>query len=281
MPEGHTIHRLARDHSRDFVGQSLAVSSPQGRFLAGAATLDGRRLRRVQAYGKHLFYLWQEAPILHVHLGLFGSFRLWPAPPPEPRPSVQLRLAGAAVAADLVGATTCELITPRRQREILDRLGPDVLARGADLERAWQRLGRSAAPIGMALLDQRILAGVGNVYRAEALFVNGIHPERPANTLTREEFGALWGTLVRMLRQGVRDRRIVTVHPSDRVGPRGATVRPQDAFYVYHQETCRRCGGLVRSWPLGTRQAYACEQCQPPVARNGVVGAGCQSVLEG
>jgi endonuclease-8 len=117
------------------------------------------------------------------------------------------------------------------------------------------------------LLDQHILSGVGNVYRLEALFVNGIHPERPANTLSRADFDALWDTLGTMLRQGVEDRRIVTVHPSERslAGHDGLeAVGPEDAFYVYHQRSCRRCGSPVRAWRVGGRPAYACERCQPP-----------------
>lgn len=267
MPEGHTIHRLARDHARALAGQVLHVTSPQGRRASVAAVLDQHPLEAVAAYGKHLFYDWRDAPSLHVHLGLFGSFREFPSPPPPPRPSVQLRLEGPRATVDLVGATVCELVDPARRAQIVGRLGPDLLvdARASDdAERVWQHLSRSPVPIGVALLDQRVLSGVGNVYRAEALFVNGIHPERPANSLSRAEFDAVWDTLRRMLRQGVEDRRIVTVHPAERAaaGPDGA-VAPADAFYVYMQQCCRRCGGPIRAWRLGTRTAYACERCQP------------------
>lgn len=264
MPEGHTIHRLAREHARALAGQTVSVTSPQGRFVDLAAQLDGHRLERVEALGKHLFYWWQAAPILHVHLGLIGSFSEFPAPPPPPRPSVQLRLASPIAAVDLVGATTRELIDDETYERISARLGPDVLAAQADPERAWSLLHRRQAPIGAALLDQHILAGVGNVYRAEALFVNGIHPARPASSLTRAEFDGLWATLVRMLRQGVTDRRIVTVHPSERSTTDPRHVTPEEAFYVYKQHTCKRCGSPVRSWQLGPRRAYACERCQPP-----------------
>jgi formamidopyrimidine-DNA glycosylase len=132
---------------------------------------------------------------------------------------------------------------------------------------AWHRLSRRAIPIGQALLDQQILSGVGNVYRAEALFVNGIHPQRAASSLSRAEFDALWQTLASMLRQGVADRRIITVHPSERNGSADAsveTIAPEDAFYVYKRDHCRRCGTPIRAWPLGPRRAYACERCQPP-----------------
>jgi formamidopyrimidine-DNA glycosylase len=251
VPEGHEIHGLALEHARDLAGRRIAVSSPQGRHPELSAVLDGHLLEQVEAYGKHLFYTWRDAPFLHIHLGLIGSFEHHSAPPPAPRQSVQLRLASSQAAADLVGATTCELLRAPDRQAILDRLGPDVLAADADPERAWQRLTRRALPIGVALLDQRILAGVGNVYRAEALFVCGIHPARPTTSLQRTEFDHLWTTLVRMLRQGVADRRINTVHPSE-----------GDGLYVYKQPHCRRCGGPVRMWSMGVRRTYACETCQ-------------------
>jgi endonuclease-8 len=265
MPEGHTIHRLAFEHARDLAGDTLSVSSPQGRQADVAAVLDGHLLEHVEAHGKHLFYHWRCAPVLHIHLGLIGSFRESVPPPPPPGPNVQLRMAGSRATVDLLGATTRELIDAVRQQEILDRLGPDPLDSNADPQRAWERLSRRTIPIAAALLDQRILSGVGNVYRAEALFVTGIHPQRPANTLTRAEFDNLWHTLVAMLRQGVADRRIITVHASERVAAVDGveSVAPEDTFYVYQQEHCRRCGSPIRAWPIGPRRAYACERCQP------------------
>jgi endonuclease-8 len=267
MPEGHTIHRLALDHQRDLAGDVVSVSSPQGRHPALAALLDGLYLERVEALGKHLFYHWRDGPMLHIHLGLIGHFGTHPSPPPAPKSSTQLRLAGSRATVDLFGATTTELVDDERLAQIRARLGPDVLAADADPERAWHRLSRRAIPIGQALLDQQILSGVGNVYRAEALFVNGIHPQRAASSLSRAEFDALWQTLASMLRQGVADRRIITVHPSERNGSADAsveTIAPEDAFYVYKRDHCRRCGTPIRAWPLGPRRAYACERCQPP-----------------
>jgi endonuclease VIII len=261
VPEGHTIHRLALDHARLLSGKKVRVSSPQGRHPQLSAVLDGHVLQNVEALGKHLFYHWRGAPILHIHLGLIGSFRESSLPP---GPSVQLRLASATQAVDLVGATTCELIDAPRRQEILDRLGPDLLAHDANPELAWQRLEKRSIPIAAALLDQRILSGVGNVYRAEALFINGIHPLRPANTLTRAEFQNLWATLATMLRQGVEDRRIITVHASERTAGGLDTVAPEDTFYVYKQQYCRRCASPISMLALGPRRAYACEHCQPP-----------------
>jgi endonuclease VIII len=269
MPEGHTIHRLALDHQQELAGDVLAVSSPQGRHTHLAAVLDGHVLERVEAHGKHLFYDWLDAPSLHVHLGLVGRFRQHRSPPPPASSTVQLRLEGRRAAVDLVGATTCELVNQSGRELILARLGPDLLADEDTPERAWTRLSHRSVPIAAALLDQRNLSGVGNVYRSEALFLNAIHPERPASSLTRAEFDRLWATLRTLLRQGVEDRRIVTVHPSERSsgGDGLADVGPEDSFYVYKQQRCRRCGTPIHVWPLAGRRVYACELCQPPPAR--------------
>jgi endonuclease-8 len=114
MPEGHTIHRVARDHRHRFAGQPLEVTSPQGRFRAGATKLDGLVLEKVEAYGKHLFYWWEASQILHVHLGLYGKFRNHRCPPPQPRGAVRLRVVGRSHAFDLNGPTACEIITVKK-----------------------------------------------------------------------------------------------------------------------------------------------------------------------
>jgi endonuclease-8 len=271
MPEGHTIHRLAREHTRVLAGHVLHVSSPQGRHTALAAALDQHLLEHVDAHGKHLFYCWRNAPVLHIHLGLFGSFRESGLGGLPPTPSAQLRIEGPTTTVELVGASTCELVDNVRRDQILSRLGPDLLDASADAERAWERLRRRSTPIATVLINQQVMSGVGNVYRLEALFVNGIHPERPANSLSRAEFDALWATLRTMLRHGVEEHRIVTVHPSERTGAGSngvESVGPEDAFYVYQQHRCRRCGGPVRAWRLGARTVYACERCQPQSARS-------------
>ncbi len=263
MPEGHTIHRLARDHTALLAGQALRVTSPQGRFAEGAARLDGQRLERVTAYGKHLFYEWAGGEVVHVHLGLFGRFFTHTTPGPVPRETVRLRLTGRATTVDLVGATECELIDPAGVDAIIARLGPDPLRPDGDPERAWPKLQRRASPVGLALMDQSVVAGVGNVYRAEALFVHRIHPLVPARAVTHEEWTAIWRTLTRWLRQGVEDQVIITVPPAE-IGKPRRRIAKGEALYVYKRDHCRVCGTEVRRWDLGGRWAYACESCQPP-----------------
>jgi len=262
VPEGHTIHRLAIDHRKDLGGRITAVSSPQGRVTESAALVDGRTLVDVDPYGKHLFYRWDNDVVIHVHLGLFGKFGRQASPGDVPRDTVRLRIAGPEWTVDLVGPTDCSIVTPDDERAIRARLGPDPIRKDADADLAWARLSKRRIPIGQALLDQQVIAGVGNVYRAEALFVHGIHPERPANQLTRSEFDALWSTLVAMLRQGVKDRRIITVDPKEFGAPR-SKIRSKEAVFVYKQERCRRCETAIDRWDLAGRWAYACRTCQP------------------
>ena len=260
MPEGHTLHRLALDHRKLLLGREVKASSPQGRFEEGAAAIDGQKLVAVEAHGKHLFYDFEGGLMVHVHLGLFGRFRRRKVPFAEPRGAVRLRLATATACVDLSGPTACALITSKERGKLLARLGPDLLRDDADPALAWGRIRRSRRAIGALLLDQSVLSGVGNVYRAEGLFVAGIHPAIAGRALANEDFTRLWTTLAGMLRDGVRDRRIVTTaHPEGGA----ARVRRGERTWVYKQASCRRCGGPVTCWALAARTMYACEACQP------------------
>jgi endonuclease VIII len=261
MPEGHTIHRAARAHTRLLAGAPVGAASPQGRFTEGAAILDGRQLHGVDAHGKHLFYRFAGPLVLHVHLGLFGTFRTHRGEPPDPRGAIRLRLTAPDIAVDLRGPTACELMEPDDEARLLARLGPDPLRADADPDQAWARIHRSTRSIGALIMDQSVIAGVGNVYRAEALHVEGIHPERTGRSITRDEFDALWGTTVRMLNDGVRSGRIVTVTAEDAGKPR-SRLRRGERTYVYRQQECRRCGTAIVPWTIAGRRAWACGTCQ-------------------
>lgn len=263
MPEGHTIHRIAQDHTPILVGGPVAVSSPQGRFAPAAKLVDGVALKRIEPYGKHLFYWWENGFVGHVHLGLFGKYRVFGGPGPFPaQGQVRMRLATDAGTIDLAGPTDCSLGNAFGRDAIVSRLGPDPLRRDAKPEVAIERMAKSKLPIGAVLLDQRVLAGVGNVYRAEALFVNGIHPQRITNTCTPEELRTMWDTITAMLRQGVKDDRIVTVDRRRIPIPPGK-FRRGDTTYVYHRDICLKCGTPVRTVKLGGRSCYFCPTCQP------------------
>ena len=129
MPEGHTVRRLALDQGELFAGTPLAVSSPQGKFV-GAHLVDGRVLLRTEAYGKHLFYVFPDDRLVHVHLGLYGKYAVGSLPPPEPRGLIRMRLVGETHWADLRGPGACEVLDPAQVADLIARQGPDPLRPG-------------------------------------------------------------------------------------------------------------------------------------------------------
>ena len=257
MPEGHLVHRLARN-LHPFVGRAVHASSPQGRFAAGAQAIDGAELESADAYGKHLLVGFRDE-FLHIHLGRAGSMTAVDAAT-EAGPTVRLRLdfVGSDGAWQLVGPTICELIGPEQRAALLKRLGPDPL-RSDDPEPAFARIRKRQTPIGALLLDQGIIAGAGNVFRAEILHLCRIHPDRPGASLHDDDLSCLWDTLSRLMKRAMEQGRIVTAGPDALSAlESGGTGR-----FVYRQDNCGACGGGIKSWALGGRTAYACEACQP------------------
>jgi endonuclease-8 len=261
MPEGHTVHRLARDHAKWFAGQRLKISSPQGRFEAESRLLDGTTLRTIEAHGKHLYYVFSRDRILHVHLGLYGKFRRHKSPPPEPRGAVRVRMIGKTDALDLNGPNQCELLDRGGALKSRSKLGEDPLRSDADPERAWGRIHKSKTPIGQLLLDQTIIAGIGNIYRAEILFLLRIHPTRSGCSILRNEFDALWETAVRLLELGVKYDRIITVNQKE-TGVPLSRLGKEERLWIYKKELCSQCDAETQAWLLGNRQMYACPACQ-------------------
>ncbi|GAB3561731.1 Fpg/Nei family DNA glycosylase [Spelaeicoccus albus] len=295
MPEGHSIHRLSRAFDELFGGTPLAASSPQGRFAAGAALLDGLPLTAAEAYGKQLFLGFGGTPTgperwLRVHLGLYGAWtftgtdsfagphaigaprrRIGEADtavagdtgsvdddgrfvPPAPRGAVRLRLVGRDGCADLTGPSACEVVTGPEKREVIAKLGPDPLRKdtGAAAEFAARIRARRVAA-GALLMDQTVAAGVGNIFRAESLFLCGVNPYRPGRDVTDGEARELWTTLARLMRRGVR------------TGTINSTGRKTVPFFVYHRagEPCLRCGTPVREALMQARRLFWCPGCQP------------------
>lgn len=276
MPEGHTLHRLAGEITAVFGGRLVHVGSPQGRFDAGARQVDGSRLLDADAWGKQLFIRFEGERFVHVHLGLYGTFDVYDDAGSVPAPVGQVRLrlvrpAGAerpAAYADLRGATRCALVTTAERDAVIARIGPDPLREDAVPDRAWERIGRSSAPIGSLLMDQAVLAGVGNVYRAEVLFRHRIHPLRPGRTLRVSQWRAIWDDLVVLMREGVRTGRIDTVRPAHLPEAMGRPPRVDDhggEVYVYRRagQPCHVCERPVRTQVLGGRNLFWCAGCQP------------------
>jgi endonuclease-8 len=261
MPEGHTLHRLARAQRARFVGRPVAVSSPQGRFV-DADLVDGRVLDAVTARGKHLFAAFGDR-IVHVHLGLFGKVQEGDGDPPPPLGAVRMRWVADTGWSDLRGPTACEVLSPSEVAAIHDRLGPDPLAARPDGRRAFARITRSRAPIAGLLMDQAVVAGVGNVYRAEILYRHRVDPFLPGRQLDESRWLPLWTDLVTLMRAGFRSGRIITTERRDRGRPSGQAQR-EDAHYVYRRTglPCRICHTPVRMQELAARKLYWCAVCQ-------------------
>ncbi|MGZ5417075.1 MAG: Fpg/Nei family DNA glycosylase [Nocardioides sp.] len=271
MPEGHTLHRLAGELRDRFAGQVVRASSPQGRFAEATALLDRTQLVDAQAWGKQLFVEFEGGRFVQIHLGLIGTFQFGEGEPPPPVGQVRLRLAVDSMRpsyGDLRGATTCALVTDEQRRAVVGRLGPDPLRPDADWTAAWTRVSRSRKPIGALLMDQGVLAGVGNVYRAEVLFRHRMHPLRPGATLRRSQFEAMWTDLVALMHEGVRSGRIDTVRDEHTPEAMGRPPRVDDhggEVYVYRRNDrpCHVCGARVRTQALEGRNLFWCPRCQP------------------
>jgi endonuclease-8 len=252
MPEGDTVHRIARKLNAALRGRELEraeAPSPRSPLHGGAEVLLGRRLDRAEARGKHLIAHFSGDLVLHGHLGING--RWWIStdgrqPPARP----WMLLAAGPVAATQSGGRFLRLTNAIRlgRDPSLRRLGPDPLAEGFDPAGATRRLRELGAgrAIGEALLDQRVIAGVGNAIRNEACFGAGLSPWRAVDGLAEEETERLIAEVERTMRISVdRDRR-----------PRG--------IYRATRAGCPSCGGRVSSRGQGdaNRTAYWCETCQ-------------------
>ena len=253
MPEGHLLHAFAERIRTDLAGQQVRASSPQGRF--DAAPLDSRRLTDVRAVGKHLLYEVEDAPALHVHLGMRGLFLRYADPTTAPRAGTRLRLSGPDVAWDLIAPATCELLDAAGLNRLLAGLGPDPLGPD-DPDAAVRALRASRGPVGAALLDQSVWAGVGNAWRAELLYLARLHPATPCADLTESQATGLWELTRRMMALGRDQEQVV----SDPAAP--------DERWVYKRETCRGCAAAVRTAPIAGRTAHWCpvEQAESPRA---------------
>lgn len=295
MPEGHIVHRLADEVNARFARRVVAVSSPQGRFAESAALLDGLRLRKADAVGKHLFIEFQQARIVHVHLGIYGRFTFGDLPVPEPVGEIRLRMVSSRGWADLRGANRCALITPAEREAVEQRLGDDPLRNGrvaasevskahqragaadgvpagasasaSSGDRAWTRVSGSRAPIATLLMDQSVAAGVGNIFRAEVLFRAGIDPQRPGRDISRSEWESLWQDLAHLMLVAYERGRIDTVKPEHEpevMGREPRVDRHGGEVYVYRRagQACLVCGDEVRTSVHAGRHLYWCPTCQ-------------------
>jgi endonuclease-8 len=258
MPEGHTIHRAARDQRPMLIGQQLEVMSPQGRFAEGAAQLDGQVCTAIDAYGKHLLYRFADAQALHIHLGLFGKFRTAKLPAAEPRGAVRVRMISGSHVVDINGPNRCEVLDVADVAALTARIGPDVLRADADPDLAWAKISRSRTPIGQLMMDQSVMAGIGNIYRTEILWRQRINPRTPGKAVPREAFDRIWADAVILLQLGVEKNAIITVD-----GMKSTRSRYRERVNIFNKPTCPVCATPIERFELAARRVFACPVCQP------------------
>lgn len=331
MPEGHSVHRIARQFDRNFVGKTLSASSPQGRFAEGASLLDGRAAVSVQAVGKQMFLETEGDLWLRVHLGLYGAWDFageivvdptiasangrmgqtnqrgtiledpilddagenslssigaprrtrvhvrmseqtkgladegmeWPPPVVG---QVRLRLMTDITAADLRGPTACVLQTPEEMLATVAKLGPDPLVGDPveNEERFVRDVRKKPTVIALLLMDQSVVSGIGNVYRAEMLFRQRLNPHTPGRDVPEDVVRALWHDWVRLLAIGVETGQMMTMDGLTGADYRAAMANRDDRHWVYHRAglPCRICGTEIALEEIGARKLYWCPRCQ-------------------
>jgi endonuclease-8 len=253
VPEGDTIHRAAARLSAALGGRVIELAEapdPRSPLHHRAGEIAGRSVQRVEAYGKHLLIELSGGLVVHSHLGINGRWVIR-ADGSRPRGRPWLALgSGRAIAAQFRGKVL-RLVSSARARSdpMLAQLGPDPLGPGFEVSAAARRLRELGAgrELGDALLDQRLIAGIGNAIRNEALFARGLSPWRPVDGLGADEAERLVAECRRIMQVAVaRGRRPKTLPSSSRA-------------------LCPRCGGRVRSRGQGdaNRTAYWCPRCQP------------------
>ena len=329
MPEGHSVHRIARQFARNIVGRTVSASSPQGRFAEGASVIDGREAIDVRAVGKQMFLAFDGDVWLRVHLGMYGAWDFsgeiavdatiasangrmghtnqrgtvldedpildaagenslssigaprrarvrmseqttgleeqveWPPPVVG---AVRLRLLTDTTCADLRGPTACVLQSPDEVAATIAKLGPDPLvddvAEGE--ERFVATVKNKPTAIGLLLMDQSVVSGIGNVYRAEILFRARQNPHTPGRDVPEEVVREMWRDWVRLLSIGVETGQMMTMDDLDPEAYRRAMAHRDDRHWVYHRAglPCRVCGTTVLMEEAAGRKLYWCPRCQ-------------------
>jgi endonuclease-8 len=268
VPEGDTIHRTARNLAIALAGQPVVrFETPRRR---GMAPPPGTRVDSVEARGKHVLVHFADGLVLHTHLQMSGSWHLYRAGQPWRRSPRQARVVlevGGGTVAVCFNAPVVEVVPERAAGAAgLGALGPDLCAPEPDLDEVQRRLDRldPETEIGVALLNQRVAAGIGNVYKSEVCFFVGIDPFVPIGLVDLDTRRRVYATAARLLRANLDTPRRGTVADAP-----GGTL----AVYGRAGRPCRRCGTPVRARRQGehARPTFWCPNCQPPL-RSGAAG---------
>jgi DNA-formamidopyrimidine glycosylase len=265
MPEGHSIHRVANTFRDDYLGSKVKVYSPQGRFESDAKLVSGRTLIESRAVGKQLFLGFDNDLTIRIHLGIYGKWNFYNVPiskAPEIWGQVRARFGAKSTSADLRGPTVCEVIDQQAVDLVLKRLGPDPLNADPGGQEALRFLGKvknSKVAIGAALMNQAVISGIGNVYRAELLFRAGLNPKVPGDKVSENTLLAIWDDAVKLMRIGVKKGVMLT-----RDNHQTGRVKLEDRYFVYKREglPCRVCNKKVAMEEFLARKLYWCPKCQ-------------------
>jgi endonuclease-8 len=264
MPEGDTIFRTAATLHAALAGRGVsAFESVLAPVAARAedARIVGRKIAAVEARGKHLMLRFEGGSVLHTHLGMRGSWHLYRTSSRwrKPRTSARIVITAGEVVAVCFQPMLAELLSPSELRSNLRlfRLGPDATAGDFDPSLALSRVReRSELEIGVAILDQRALAGVGNVYKSEVLFLSGVNPFVRVGALDDPTLLRIVTTASAQLKRNL-----------DKSERRTTSALAPGRLWVYGRggEPCRRCGETLRRAPQGVqrRTTFWCPRCQP------------------
>tara|TARA_B100000963_G_scaffold325004_1_gene310924 strand:+ start:201 stop:881 length:681 start_codon:yes stop_codon:yes gene_type:complete len=220
--------------------------------------LNAQICETVEAFGKHLVYMFQNKLALHIHLGLFGKIRKLPLPLKSPKGAVRVRMASTTHFVDINGPTICEVLNQEEIDALINRLGPDVLRPDANPEVSFQKIQQSGLPIGRLIMDQSIIAGIGNIYRTEILWRQAIHPEIPGRAISRQAFDRIWDDAAYLLAIGVKKNAIITV--DEKINSKK---RSGEKYNIFGKASCPKCGEGLRRLEINKRRAFVCETCQP------------------
>lgn len=296
MPEGNEVHRWAERHNAAFAGRKLNVLPGPGHRFHDAHLVDGKKLKRVHAVGKHLGYEFGDDLMLHVHLGRFGDWTEGCGPLPEPKGALRavLQRAGRPSRSvkgqphnlrcekddgtqpfppeqvewcELRGPTDCSVYDRAKWEALLERLGPDPLGDDPKAHDNPQRyidaVRKSKKPIAEVLMDQSVLSGVGNIYRAELLFRHRLNPFTPGNEVDPKVLKAIWKDSIPLLKAGMVDRRIVCTERKHRPSKTDPAERGEEHYtYRRHGKPCHVCGEPILHRDLAGRTLFWCGVCQ-------------------
>lgn len=277
MPEGDTIFRTARALHTALAGHPATRFDTAYAHLARVnedRPIAGRMIERCEAAGKHVLIVFDGDVILRTHMRMSGSWHLyrhgerwWRGPQ-----AMRVRIDTETWVAVAFDVPVAEFVTARQlaSTDPVAALGPDLLKPGFDRDEAIRRLRAAGAlPIAQALLDQRLVAGIGNVYKSEVLFLSGVHPDTAASAVPHGAIERLMDIARSLLADNVVEGTPAAIQTYRSLRRTDRRSDPADSLWVYSRagRPCRRCGTAINSKKMGLdgRATYWCPSCQPPM----------------